>query len=316
MSDNYMIEGIPAEYNYINAQNSAITPSTVHVAESGIAHYFRRYLLQKAMSVFEWKLPETWSRDYFLYVLYCQGYISVINTDKYGVIPQWCGLRGYDIFYRPNTAVITNPLLKGFKELRIDKQCTLFKLQPDYGGILDLVNYYSDMMALCSETASVNLLNSKLSYVFTASGKGVAESFKKMYDQIASGNPITVVDKALFKPDGTPLWQAFEQNVGQNYIVGDVLSDMRKIETMFDTDIGIPNANTDKKERLITDEVQANNTETSSKCELWLEELQKVCDKTRKMFGIEISVDWRVKPETIAQNEPNKPKEKEKEETK
>jgi hypothetical protein len=29
-----------------------------------------------------------------------------------------------------------------------------------------------------------------------------------------------------------------------------------------------------------------------------LEELQKACKKTEKMFNVKISVDWRVKPET------------------
>ena len=297
--------GVPVAYDYINASNSIISPSTVHIHDTGLARFYRRYLLQKAMSVFEWKLPETWPKNYFLYVLYCWGFLAVINTDKFGVIPQACGLQGYDIFYQPTTAVITNPLMTGMKSLRIDNQCTLLKLQPDYGGIMDLVNYYADMMALSAETAGVNLLNSKLSYVFTADDKASAESFKKLFDSVASGQPAVVQDKKLLRQDGSPAWQAFQQNVGQNYIVGDILSDMKKWENMFNTDVGIPNANTDKRERLITDEVQANNTETASKCALWLDELQKSCDKTRAMFGIEISVDWRVSPE-VGQEKPDK----------
>ena len=290
------IGGIPVQYQYINAYNSTVSPSTVHIHDTGLARFFRRYLLQKAISVFKWEMPDTWSRDFFLYVLYCWGYIAIVNTNKYGAIPQNCGLKGYDIFYRPTHAVITNPLLKGTLEPRIGVQCTLFKLQPDYGGVMDLVNYYGDMMALCAETAGINLLNSKLSYVFTAEDKTGAESLKKLYDEIASGEPAVVQDKKLLKSDGSPAWQAFEQNVGQNYIVSDILNDLKRIEDMFNTDVGIPNANTEKRERLISDEVKANNVETSTKCELWLEELQKSCEKTREMFGIEISVDWRNKP--------------------
>ena len=71
---------------------------------------------------------------------------------------------------------------------------------------------------------------------------------------------------------------------------------MRKIEAMFDTDVGIPNANTDKKERLVTDEVNANNVETATRCELWLEQLKKAGQDTNDMFGINLSVDWRVDP--------------------
>ena len=50
---------------------------------------------------------------------------------------------------------------------------------------------------------------------------------------------------------------------------------------------------------MLEDEVNANNEETRTLCELWLESLQLSCEKTRKMFGFkeeEMSVDWRVKP--------------------
>ena len=293
-----MINGAPYYYNYINAETSQVTPSTVHVKDSGLCRYFTKYLLQKAMSVFEWDLPDTWNKDYFLYVLYCWGYVAVVNTDKFGVIPQGCGLKGYDVFYSPTNAVIANPLLSGILEPRIGTQCELLKLQPDYSGILDLVGHYAEQMALASQSVSVNLLNSKLSYVFTAKTKALAESLKKMYDQIASGEPAVVIDSRLKNAaDGEETWKSFEQNVGGNYIVTNLLADLRKIEAMFDTEIGIPNANTDKRERLIQDEVNANNIETYSKCAMWLENLQDACKKVNDMFGISISVRWREIPE-------------------
>ena len=293
-----MINGAPYYYNYINAETSQVTPSTVHVKDSGLCRYFTKYLLQKAMSVFEWDLPKTWNKDYFLYVLYCWGYVAVVNTDKFGVIPQGCGLKGYDVFYAPTHAVIANPLLSGILEPRIGTQCELLKLQPDFSGILDLVGHYAEQMALASQSVSVNLLNSKLSYVFTAKTKALAESLKKMYDQIASGEPAVVIDSRLKNAaDGEETWKSFEQNVGGNYIVTNLLSDLRKIEAMFDTEIGIPNANTDKRERLIQDEVNANNIETYSKCAMWLKNLQDACKRVNDMFGLSIAVRWRVIPE-------------------
>lgn len=293
-----MINGAPYYYNYINAETSQVTPSTVHVKDSGLCRYFTKYLLQKAMSVFEWDLPATWNKDYFLYVLYCWGYVAVVNTDKFGVIPQGCGLKGYDVFYAPTHAVIANPLLSGILEPRIGTQCELLKLQPDFSGILDLVGHYAEQMALASQSVSVNLLNSKLSYVFTAKTKALAESLKKMYDQIASGEPAVVIDSRLKNAaDGEETWKAFEQNVGGNYIVTNLLADLRKIEAMYDTEIGIPNANTDKRERLIQDEVNANNIETYSKCAMWLENLQDACKRVNDMFGLSIAVRWRKIPE-------------------
>lgn len=286
----------PAFYDFANAFTSYNQPGTVHTQNTVLTSYFRRYLLQKAMSVFKWKLPDTWQRNYFLYVLYCWGYIAILETDRFGVIPQQCGLRGYNVFFQPTNAIITNPLLKGIREPQIGTECVLMKLQPDYGGIMDMVNFYAEELALCSEAVSVNLLNSKLSYVFTAQNKSTAESFKAIFDKIASGQPAVVQDKNLLGDDGKPAWQAFNQDLKTTYIAGDVLSDMRKIEAMFCTDIGLPNANTDKRERLISNEVNANNVETFSRADMWLEELKRSCEEARNMFGIELDVDWRVDP--------------------
>ena len=293
--------GAPFFYDYQNAIISQTTPNTVHVKNVGLTRFFQRYLLQKAISVFKWEMPSTWSRDYFLYTLYCWGFVAIINTDKFGVIPQGCGLKGYNVFYQPRSVIIQNPLISHTLEPEIGKNCVLLKLQPDFCGIMDLVSFYAQEMALASEAVDVNLLNSKLSYVFTASNKNAAESLKKLYDRIASGEPAVVVDKALYNDDGTVCWEAFQQNVGQNYIVSDLLSDLRKIEAEFDTKVGIPNANTDKKERLISDEVNANNVETRNLPGLWLESLRQGCEEARKMFGIDLSLDWRNQPEQSMQ---------------
>ena len=285
--------GAPYQYDYINAHVAPVTPSTVHIRGTGLAQFFARYLLQTAMSVFKWELPEEWDRDYFLYTLYCYGYIAVLQTDKYGVIPQNCGLAGYGLYYQPTRAIITNPLLSGIKDLRIHEQCTLFKLQPDYGSVMDLIGYYSDMMALAAQASGVNMINSHMAYAFRATSKAGAESMKKLYDQIASGEPAVVYDKALDDGTDSNIWQTFTQGVKQNYIALDLLQTLHYLELRFDTTLGIPNANTDKKERLVTNEVSSNDVETYSNASLWLESLKKCAEETNNMFGTEISVDWR-----------------------
>ena len=283
---------IPALANYQNADNS-LQLDLVAPANSGLAWMFMRYLLQKAISVFEWRMPETWNRNYFLYCLYCFGRVAIVQTDKYGVIPQACGLMGYNVFYQPTNAIITNALLTGILQPRIDQECVLLKLQPDYGGIMDLVRYYGNMMAQAAQSAGVSMNNSKAAMIFFAKNKAASEAYKLAFDAVSNGQPAVVLDKSLLNDDGSPAWELIQRTPKDSYIVGDVLRDMRKIEAMFDTDIGIPNANTDKRERLITDEVNANNVETYSKCALWLEDLQENCEKARAMFGIDLSVDWR-----------------------
>lgn len=288
--------GAPIYYDHANAIASSYTPSTIHVEDTRLSAFFRRYLLQKVMSVWKWETPEHWDQNYMLYSLYTLGFFAVINTDKYGVIPQHGTLGGYTVQYTPRYCVIANPLLRGINRPIIGEQCALIHLQPDYGSIMDVVNFYADLLALCAAGVSTNILNSKLSYVFTAGSKSAAETFKKMADRVSSGEPAVVFDKSLLNEDGTPAWQAFNQNLSQTYISDKLLSDMRKIEAMFDTEIGIPNANTDKRERLVTDEVNANNVETASRISMWLDEVKKGCEEASKMFGIKLSCDWRFDP--------------------
>ena len=293
-----MNSGPPLYYDYLNAVNGTTMPSTVHVTNTALSAYFRRYLLQKIMSVFTWTLPDTWAADYFKYVLYVYGYIAVVNTDLYGVICQQCGLRGYDIFYRPTNAVIANPLIRNTLEPRIGRQCTLIKLQPDYGSVMDLVNYYSDLFALLATGVGVTALNSKNNYVFAAQNPQIAESIKKMYDKLASGEPAVVVNKKLFDESTGKLNMEMFGGGSQSTIINDLLLAMTTIENMCDRDIGLPVMPSNNKERDIAGEVRNNNVNSTSLVSMWLAELQKSCAQTREMFGIDIDVDWRSPPET------------------
>ena len=291
---------LPYNYNYINAVNSQVSPSTVHCSNNAMAAYFRRYLLQRAISVFKWTLPDTWSENYFKYVLYCWGYIAIVNTDKFGVIPQQCGLRGYNVFYQPTNAIIVNPHLSGILEPLIDVQCAVIKLQPDYGGILDLVYYYADQLALFAEAAQINVQNSKLGYFIGTNSKGMAEAIKKIYDKIMSGEGLAVYDKDA---DTSLQFETFQQNLRQNFIAAEILESMRRIENEYCTRLGIPNTNTDKRERMSVDEVNANNAETTTLADLWLETLQDGCRRARELFGLEnFNVDWRIDPNESRSN--------------
>lgn len=305
---------IPAMYGEIDLYNSSFSPSTVHVKNTMLQRYFRKYLLQKAISVFKWKLPEEWDEDYFKYVLYGLGYIAVLNTRSFGVICQGGALGGYNLYYRPSYIMITNPLLKETITADIDVDCAIIKLQPDYSSIMDIVGYYADQMALASEALGLNLVNVKTGVIFGAKDKTQAESFKKMYDKLNGGDPAVFIDKNLLDDQGKPNWMPFVQNLTQQYISDKILADIRKIESMFDTEIGIPNnSNSEKAERLIVDEVNANNVETATRCELWLESIRKGIKKANSMYGLELSVDWRVNPNQVA--EPAEGREGEKEDS-
>ena len=282
------------DYDFINRYNSHIKPSTVHSQDNATAWYFRRYLIQKILSVYEFDgIPETWSVDYFLYTLFVWGFVAVVETDKFGIIPQHCSLFGYDVFYRPTNVTIANPLLRGILQPQIGVDCELIKMQPDYGSCWDIVSYYADLLALASESLAVNIVNSKLAYVFACDNKTVAESFKKMYDKLNEGNPAIFADSKLFDESGEPLWTTFQNNLKQNYVAGDMLDDMLKIDARFCTEIGIPNVNLAKASGVTDNEVEAHNVDTKSKASLWLETIREGLEKVNDMFDLNLSVKFR-----------------------
>lgn len=292
------MSSVPFNYETVNwYTGNSPQPSELHLLHNQSSVLFQRLLLQDAMSVFKWNVPESWELNYMLYTLYCNGYVAIINTDRFGVIPQHCGLFGRGVFYQPTHVTIANPLLNGIVRPQIGKECTLIRLQPDYRGVIDLVNSYAGHMALAYQTLTTNLVNSKLSYVFGVTTPQQQQSFKKMMDKINEGESAVFVDKSLFNADGSTNWQTFTADLKHNFIAPQLLEIISNLRDKFAMEIGIPNANNPKKERMIVDEVNANNVATYSKCSQWLDSLKKGCEQANEMFKLSLSVDWRVKPE-------------------
>lgn len=266
------------------------------------ALYFRKYLFQKLLSAFKFTIPELWNRDYFQYVLFGWGFICIFDSggDGFGVIPQRCGLTGYNLFYQPRQVIITNPLLPNVHYRTINEDCVVLKINPNYSGVLDIVDYYAVKMAMLSADIESNLINSKLSYIFTVKNQSTANSVKKLYDQISQGNPAVVVDKDLRNEDGSSNWDVFQQNLSGNYIVSDLLQDMRRIENEFCCKVGIPTMNTEKRERMSEAEITRNDVETESLIDGWMERLTDDISKANKLFpSLNMKVEKRWKDNEV-----------------
>ena len=292
---------MPIPFHIENLVESSYTPHGVIKTSNASFHFFCRYLWEKILSIFKFDLPPTFGKELFLNALFGNGVVTVINTEKYGLLAQWGNYGGYNVNYQPRYMLFANPLLPDYsgRELVIGEDCAVIRLTEDWRGVTDLIAFYAGKMALATQAIDVNLINSKLAYVFAAKDRTQAQSFKKLMDTINSGETSVVVDKSLFTEDGEANWKAFQQNLRQTYIVSDLLNDFAKIEDEFNTRVGIPNANTEKRERLISDEVNANNVETSILAAGWLENIREGCDMVKNMYGAEIVVDWRFEPNVV-----------------
>ena len=68
--------------------------------------------------------------------------------------------------------------------------------------------------------------------------------------------------------------------------------------------LGIQNANTDKRERLISDEVNANDQMVVLSAETMLKERQLACEQIKELFGIDVTVSLRTPHDTIIEVAP------------
>lgn len=289
---------MPIPFDVINLINSCYSPNSVVKRNNYSYNFYCRYLYDKLKAVFKFSLPETFGEELFKNALFANGYVTILPSAEFGLLAQWGVGGGYTVNYTPRFVLVANPLLPEIsgKELIIDEDCAVIRLNGEWSGVLDLVSYYAEKMALASQAVDTNLINTKIAYIFAAKDKAQAQTFKKALDRIYDGEPAVILDKSLFDEEGKPAWNAFTQKPKDIYLVSDLLDDLAKIEDEFDTRIGIPNANTDKRERLITDEVNANNVETAILADDWLEHIRAGCDRVREMYGAEITVDWRYKP--------------------
>ena len=299
---------MPIPFSIENLVKSSVSPSGVQYANNAAFGFYCRYLWQKLVNVFTYELPEDWAADTLQAALFGNGCCAVVPTAKFGLVAAWATPGGYDINMEPHFVVIANRLLPTLtgKQLVIGRDCAAIHIAPDWCGAVDLIATYATKLALAMQAIDVNLINSKIAYVFAARDQASAKSFKAMMDKINTGEPAVVVDKALFNDDGSPNWQLFTQNLKNTYLVSDLLCDLKKIEDEFDSKVGIPNANTDKRERLITDEVNANNAETAIIAAGWLEHIQTGLKQVRDMYGVDIKIDWRYK-QNVAYDDNTKP---------
>lgn len=285
---------LPVYYDIINRYNAKYAPSKIHAKNTAVVRFFQRYLFQRVLSRYTFGMPDRWDYDYFTQILFGEGYISIIKTRDFGVIPQQCGLKDLNVFYRPGSVLVANPLLPGYPEQTIGKDCALIKMCPDYLGCLDLVSMFADLMAITVESVGVNLYNSKLAYVFGVENKAQAETVKKLYDNVAKGDPAVVTDKDLFNDNGEPSWQLFFNNLKQNYICSQLLEDLKKIEAMFDSYIGFNNVNVAKESGVTADEVHSNDESCQSLARLWLDTMQRGIDQANSLFpDINLSIKFK-----------------------
>nr|DAU46120.1 MAG TPA: upper collar protein [Caudoviricetes sp.] len=292
--------------DFINIMENLSIPNTYWKERSFEYQYWFRSLLHKIDSALIFKnLPSGWNNDFFMLCLWFRGYVAVFPTarkdlEQYGkgVLFSVCTLSGYDFYFQPNKVLINNPMYEA--TLEIGKQAELLKLTPDYCGIFDILDYYASKLAEISKSIDMGILNAKTPVILTAINESQSETLKKVYDKIQKGESLVIYknyDNSNEIQTTKDPFEAWTQNLKETYIVTDLLENMQTILNSFYMEIGLPVAS-EKKERLITSEVEFNNRQSQARISCWYETLSECLKTINKKYNLNIEVDYAGKNDT------------------
>lgn len=161
----------------------------------------------------------------------------------------------------------------------------LIRNNPTATNSSDLVMYYVNEMVSCMKTASINIKQQKTPYIIKGEEKDML-TLKNIMAKVDDHEVAIYTDKSLNATFDVVMSPA-------PYIADKIFDYKNDLENELLTLLGINNANTDKKERLITDEVNANNHYIMLNVDMMINEREKACEMIREKFGIDISVKLR-----------------------
>lgn len=288
----------PLNYNQINAGAGHYSPASVKAYNNKSFAYWERSLFQRAASVFMFQVPAEWQgkiKDFFLYCLYRFGFIAISRNEKFGYFFQPCTLTGYNFYYQPTRALITNPEYSA--DLTIGMECELLKLTPDYRGTWDIISYYAEKLSLLDNAINMSLINNKYAFILGAKNKSAANAIKKILDLINKGEPAVVYDQRILNDDrdkDSPFQFLERKNLKESYLTTDQLRDFQTIINNFDAEIGIPTIPYEKKERMVASEADSRMIDSVSRLTIWKNTLDASIEEIKALYpDLELSVEIR-----------------------
>ena len=302
MYNSYMMNYAP--FAVQNIFDGTQAPSAVK--NDSVAYAFWcRSLYQRLCSVVEFNLPDSWNRarDYFEAVLFGRGFVCVFETPEFGVSFQNGNLSGFDFYYQPVQCIVSNPKLS--KTFTIGKDCSLIKLTNDFHGVVDIVAYYAEKLATLDGATNMSIINSKFAYLIASKSKASSAAVKQIFDRMNRGEPLIVYDAKLTEGLGgdEPITFIDRQSIANSYLTDKLLNDAQTIINSFDSEIGINTMPPEKRERMLTDEVNSKKADSSARVTLWEECLRNSIKDVNEMFGTDISFKFRFSEEENENNE-------------
>lgn len=269
---------------------TGLTNSNNPVAyEKAIEHLIATKLVDLCMNRFKWTgLPDSVSPRFLEQTLFYKG-LSVFyfneKYDKYMAL-QATPAEGVDMYNDPiSYRVYGNEFVS---ETKSNKECVPIWANYTRTSEVQTVQIYARRLAKLDRTIEINTDNARQPRIIVTD-ENTQLSMENINRQIDAGVPTIKVRAGL---DGATL--ATVLDMGVNAELFDKLGVMRaRVMNECMTLLGINNANQDKKERLVADEVDANSEQVGYMKAVNLNARQYAAEQINKMFpDLSISVDY------------------------
>lgn len=256
-------------------------------------------LTELSISMFDWQnLPDTVDARFLELALFNDGMAVFFKDEVMGYLGLQVMIGGaLDVYRIPitRTAFAQN----GY-QMKLDQSNSviIFNNMLHTNSILD-VQEMSKRLYEIQRTIDVNVIQQKTPKIITCT-ENQRLVMKNLYAQYMGNEPFIFGDKNL---DLSGI-KTFDTT---SPYVADKLYDLKtQYWNEALTYLGISNVNTVKKERMITDEVQRNlgGTIASRYSRLFMR--QQACEQINKMFGLNISVDYREDMQVLDTYDANK----------
>lgn len=269
------------------ARYKGVNPKSVIGMEVLSTQHYVDTLLKKVYGVFTIEnMPDKWEYDYVLSHLFIDGIVGITDTSV-GVVPLKCSFYGkLNIYDRMTQLIFTIPALGDSFTRTIYEDTMYLHINGDFRGCMDLVNKYAVLLAMCDASININLLNSRVAFIGEAANQSQAKVLQKLYTNISKGDPCVVYRNADSQHGMSWYWN----NVKNTYVANDILDTKRRIMAEFLTEIGIKVSNTEKKERLISDEANSQTEEKNNAIYIWKKNLEDDITIINKLFGLSLKL--------------------------
>lgn len=248
-------------------------------------NYYVNYLYEKLVKIFTYEgLPSTIPQDALENYILQFGYAGITLNPKYGFLAVPCTKYGVGLYprYEPLCQYCI-PLAEG-KNLIIGQDIIIVKNNSYQLSCDSIVKRYARQLADFDATINVLTSNKRIPVLPSFDNEEGAESFKAVMVANRLGQVDTVLDKNFIQTGNfTPYANT------PNNDIADVIEARNNILRNFLQEIGIASAS-DKKERMVVDEVNVNSQLLLFNLSDMLKCRQEAIEQTNNLYGLNITV--------------------------